>query len=94
MSCFTGMMRWMAVISTDQQQILRELKAIRGMISARKVTEEEDIEFTSLPLTSDVELQLFEEDLKDKKKKKCVVCTIFYVFFFNFFRKNTLIRTI
>ena len=84
MSCFTGMMRWMAVISTDQQQILRELKAIRIMISARKVTEEEDIEFTSLPLTSDVELQLFEEDLKNKKKKKCVVCTIFYVFFFNF----------
>ena len=70
MSCFTGMMRWMAVISTDQQQILRELKAIRGMISARKVTEEEDIEFTSLPLTSDVELQLFEEDLKDKKKEE------------------------
>ena len=84
MSCFTGMNRWMAVISTDQQQILRELKAIRGMISARKVTEEEDIEFTSLPLTSDVELQLFEEDLKDKKKEE--MCGMYNIlcFFFNF----------
>ena len=83
----------MAVISTDQQQILRELKAIRGMISARKVTEEEDIEFTSLPLTSDVELQLFEENLKDKKKKKWYVH--YFMFFSSIFvRKNTLIRTI
>ena len=94
MSCFTGMMRWMAVISTDQQQILRELKAIRGMISARKVTEEEDIEFTSLPLTSDVELQLFEEDLKDKKRRNVWYVQYFMFFSSIFVRKNTLIRTI
>ena len=28
-SCFTGMMRWMAVISTDQQHILKELNATK-----------------------------------------------------------------
>ena len=51
------------------------------MITACNLTEEEEIELTSLSITSDVELQLFEEDLKDKTKKNCVVCTIFYVFF-------------
>ena len=50
------------------------------MITAWNLTEEEEIELTSQ--MSDVELQLFEEDLKDKTKKNCVVCTIF--FFFNF----------
>ena len=51
------------------------------MITAWNLTEEEEIELTSLSVTSDVGLKLFEEDLKDKTKKNCVVCTIFYVFF-------------
>ena len=44
--------------------------------------EEKEIALTSLPLTSDVELQFFEEDLKDKTKKKCVsqpLCPNFYL---------------